>query len=228
MDTSKNNDIFAVKFGYVRHEPYFDTDALLEEVRDFAKGEHLAITNQALDYMEKQHKGQFRKKSRFSDVKVPYINHPLMMACHMRALGISYDALMAVALLHDVVEDTGVTLDELPFDDEVKRMVGLLTFTQPEGQTRAEAKAVYYDKMAFDDRVVFVKLLDRCNNVATMVSAFTPEKLDEYIRETETFIFPLADAIIRKHTILSGPTTVLKYHMISVIETIKCMRVSED
>ena len=54
---------------------------------------------------------------------------------------------MAAILLHDVVEDTGMKLEELPFPDEVQRLVQLVTFRECPGKSKEEAKADYYERI---------------------------------------------------------------------------------
>ena len=100
----------------------FHEDNMFERFSSFAEKEQLEETKKALCYMKKQHEGQYRKQNRFSDEKVLYINHPLLMACHLYALGIRDDALLSATLLHDVVEDTDVSLEELPFNAEIKEI----------------------------------------------------------------------------------------------------------
>ena len=85
----------------------FKEDNMYRRLRDFAVAEGLSETYRALRYISKQHAGQFRKPGRYTSEKVPYINHPLLMACQAHAFGIRDDSLLAAALLHDVVEDTG-------------------------------------------------------------------------------------------------------------------------
>ena len=85
-----------------------------------ALGMHNAY--RAVDYAVEAHEGQKRKKS-----EIPYIYHPLNMACHALSMGIREDAVIAAIMLHDVVEDCGKTLDDLPVGDEAKELVRLMT-----------------------------------------------------------------------------------------------------
>ena len=117
----------------------FREENMFTRMRSFALSENLKETYQALKYMREHHGGQYRKAAKHTDTKVVYINHPLMMACHAHALGLTDDKLLASVLLHDVVEDTDVPLEELPFSDEVREIVGLVSFRIPDGLTRAHA-----------------------------------------------------------------------------------------
>ena len=72
-----------------------------------------------------------------------------------------------------------------------------------------------------------VKLIDRCNNVSTMAGCFSREKLVQYIHETEDLVLPLAKVIKDEHPEYSDAAFILKYHIISVIEAVKCMLASQ-
>ena len=199
----------------------FREENMFTRMRSFALSEDLTETYQALNYMRERHGGQFRKASKHTDTKVVYINHPLMMACHAHALGLQDDVLLASVLLHDVVEDTGVTLEELPFSDEVKKIVGLVSFKIPDGLTRAQAKRAYYERIAKNEKASLVKLLDRCNNLSTMAGTFGEKKMKEYIIETERYILPLCTVLKNGFPEYSNASFLIKYQMIGLLETVK-------
>ncbi len=90
-----------------------------------------------------------------------------MMACHAHALGIREDKILATILLHDVCEDCDVAPEELPFSEEVREAVKLLSFQVKSGETRADAKKRYYAEIAGNRITRIVKILDRCNNIST-------------------------------------------------------------
>ena len=98
-------------------------------------------TLRSLSFARAKHKGQRRKDDS------PYIIHLLTMACNALSMGIRDDTVIATILLHDVCEDCGVALSELPINAEVKRAVELMTFTILEGETRENAKVRYYSMM---------------------------------------------------------------------------------
>ena len=190
-------------------------------MRTFALSEDLKETYKALPYMREKHLGQFRKKGKYNQELVKYINHPLLMACHAHALGIRDDSLLTAILLHDVVEDTDTTLEELPFSEEVKNIVGLVTFIVPDGKSKKEAKEIYYKEIKKNAKASVVKVLDRCNNVSLMAGSFTKEKLLDYIEETETYIIPILDELKKNSFEYSNLAFLVKYQIISVIETVK-------
>lgn len=199
----------------------FHEEKMYTRVQTFAMEENLTETYQAVSFMRKQHSGQFRKEIRYSTAKIAYIIHPLMMACHAHALQIRDDATLAGILLHDVVEDTGITVEELPFSDEVREIVRCLTFRQLPGETWHDAKDRYYRAISKNKKACVVKVLDRCNNVSTMAGSFKPQKILSYISETEEFVLPLLKWMKYEYPEYSDLAYIVKYHIISVLETIK-------
>ncbi|MBQ0060085.1 MAG: helix-turn-helix domain-containing protein [Lachnospiraceae bacterium] len=199
------------------HDEMFDLDHMYSQVRYSANALGLLETSKALILMKKYHEGQTRK----GKDKVPYIAHPLLMACHALALGLKDDDLLATVLLHDVVEDCGVTADMLDVNDDIREAVQLVSFEQKKGESRHAAKLRYYENMKDNKIAAMVKLLDRCNNISHMASGFTKEKMADYIDETEEMVFPLLDHV--KHTFPEyyNAVFVLKYQMLSVMEAIK-------
>ena len=66
-----------------------------------------------------------------------------------------------------------------------------------------------------------VKILDRCNNISGMAAAFSTDKMNEYIAETKRYIYPMMDMIAEKYPEYENAIFLIRYHMTSVIETIK-------
>ncbi|MBQ9517244.1 MAG: bifunctional (p)ppGpp synthetase/guanosine-3',5'-bis(diphosphate) 3'-pyrophosphohydrolase [Eubacterium sp.] len=201
----------------------FNEDNMYTRVKTMAQTENMSNTLAALTFMCEKHQGQFRKGYRYSAEQVKYINHPLMMACHAHAMGIRDDVIMAAILLHDVVEDTGTSLDELPVNDEIRQLVDLLTFKMLPGKTKAESKAAYFEAIAGSEKASVVKVIDRCNNVSTMAGCFSREKLIEYIAETEEYVIPLLRTIKNKYPEHSDIAFMVKYQIISLLESIKAL-----
>lgn len=199
----------------------FKEENMFTRMRAFALAEKMNETYRALQYMKEKHMGQFRKQGKHVRELVHYINHPLMMACQAHAFGIRDDHLLAAILLHDVVEDTDARIGELPFSDEVKTIVGLVSFSVPEGLTKEQAKKAYYAAIRENGKACVVKLIDRCNNVSTMAGVFTRRKMMEYIEETEQYVLPLADVLKHNYPEYSDLAFLTKYQIISIIETVK-------
>ena len=167
--------------------------------------------------------GEDRKKLKFSDARVPYIIHPLMMACHALSMGLCDDKLLAVILLHDVCEDCGMTPEELPFSPEVREAVSLLTKKYDSHLSKEENEARYYSALKRNRLAAMTKVIDRCNNVSAMAASFNAEKMAEYIEETETFVFPVLSAIKRTWPEYNNAVFLIKYQMLSVLESLKIM-----
>lgn len=203
----------------------FQEDNMFTRMKTIAQMRDLKETYQALNFMKEQHRGQYRKKNRFSNELIEYINHPLLMACHAHALRIDDDTILASILLHDVVEDTDIMLEDPPFSDDVKCIVNLLTFTVPEGMKKEDAKKIYYEKIKENGKACIIKVIDRCNNVSTMAGSFTKEKLLEYIDETEIYIFPVLDVLKHDYPEYADVAFLIKYQLLSLIETMKYLLV---
>ncbi len=199
----------------------FHEDNMFTRMKTFASAEKLDETYRALYYMRERHIGQFRRQGLYSSAHVLYINHPLLMACQATAFGIRDDALLAAILLHDVVEDTGVSAEELPFSERVRKIVELVSFSVPEGMTKEEAKERYYQRIAGSGDACVVKIIDRCSNVSTMGGAFTREKMCRYVEETEKYVLPLMRVLKNGYPEYSSIAFLVKYQIVSILETVK-------
>ena len=133
----------------------------------------------AFDYANRCHEGQKRKSGE------PYIVHPLTVASHAAALGVKEDAVIAAAILHDIVEDCGIGIESLPVSDSTKDAVRRLT------HVKGEPLGPYYREVGESRVASIVKLLDRCDNVSTMAGVFSVEKINQYIEETREYVLPL-------------------------------------
>ena len=202
---------------------YFPMDGLYRRMEEYSRKYSLKETEKALPFAEKRHEGQYRKQDLYTDESIPYFMHPLMMACHAASLGISDDVILAAVLLHDTAEDTGITVEELPFSEAVRAAVDCLTFVRFPDETRAEAKKRYYERIKENPQACLVKLLDRCSNLSTMAGSFREDRMLEYIDEAETYILPLADIVREKLPAYSPAVFALGYQITGLCETIKYM-----
>ncbi|MGG7099543.1 RelA/SpoT family protein [Rhodococcus sp. 24CO] len=149
----------------------------------------LALLQRAYDVAEERHSSQRRKSGD------PYITHPLAVASILAELGMDTTTLVA-ALLHDTVEDTGYSLEELTrdFGDEVAHLVdGVTKLDKVVLGTAAEGETIrkMIIAMARDPRVLVIKVADRLHNMRTM-RFLPPEKQARKARETLEVIAPLA------------------------------------
>ena len=124
-------------------------------VKTTAKNLGLTNTLKAVTFATEAHKGQMRKRS-----TTPYIYHPLNLACHALSMNIKDDAIIAACLLHDVVEDCGVTYDRLPVNDETKELVCLLTCEKTTPENRSAVLKDYYDQIATNPKAALIKCID--------------------------------------------------------------------
>lgn len=209
--TEKKEQSVFIDFQESLSDRLFDEGRMYTYVKTYATAKGMFQTSKILPYVRELHKGQVRK----GKDKVPYIYHPLLIACHALALELDDDNLVSAALLHDVCEDCGITVDELPVNDVTKEAVALLT------KEKGEDEELYYERIAQNPIATMVKLLDRCNNVSGMATAFSKEKLVEYIKETEKLVYPLFQKAKHEYPMYSNQVFLIKYHTTSVIEAIK-------
>ena len=192
----------------------FHPEKMYTFLRGFASGLGMKDTLKALTFAREKHSGQLRKSGE------PYIVHPLTMACNAVSLGIKEDAIIATILLHDVCEDCGVSVGDLPVSDTVKRAVDLMTFRVMEGETREIAKNRYYNMLLQSRQAAMTKLIDRCHNVSSMAGTFSVEKLKAYIEETRHYVLPLLRKVKIQYPEDSDTLFALKYHIVSVVDSI--------
>ncbi len=153
-----------------------------------------ALLAAAFDFAYQLHEGQYRASGE------PYIIHPIAVADLLRDIGASA-AVIAAGFLHDVVEDTQVTPQEIEehFGAEVRALVegvtklGGIHFTN-KTEAQAENLRRMFLAMASDIRVVLVKLADRLHNMRTL-GALKPEKQQRIARETREIYAPLANRL---------------------------------
>lgn len=198
-------------------ERLFQEEHMYTYVMATARSRGLFQTIRALPYARECHAGQVRRGAQ----GVPYISHPLTMACHALAMGIGEDDVLATILLHDVCEDCGVTPDQLPVEETVRQAVALLTKSRQSGETVEAAQERYYQAMRQSPVAAIVKLIDRCNNVSTLACGFPRERIAGYIRETEQYVFPLLADVKHNCPQYSNAVFLIKYQLKSVLASLK-------
>ena len=163
---------------------------LIEKISHL-KPDEIALVKKAFQYADSAHLGQYRQSGE------PYITHPLAVAELCASWRLDAPSIMA-ALLHDVIEDTGSTRQELVeiFGSKVAELVeGLTKLDKLEFQSQAEAQAESFRKMfmamARDVRVILVKLADRLHNMRTL-DATTLAKRKRVALETAEIYSPIA------------------------------------
>jgi GTP pyrophosphokinase len=158
-------------------------DVFADEIHSYLDHDKVAQVRRAYDKAQTAHEGQMRSSGD------PYITHPLAVAKILSKMRMDHHSLMA-AMLHDVIEDTGVSKDELEeeFGETVADLVdGVSKLTHIEFASQEEKQAKNFEKMAIamskDIRVIIVKLADRLHNMRTL-GPLKPEKRRRIARET--------------------------------------------
>ena len=165
---------------------------LIKSVRKYHPSDDISMIEKAYRVAYKAHEGQVRKSGE------PYIIHPLCVAIILADLELDKESIVA-GLLHDVVEDTIMTSEELrqEFGDEVELIVdgvtklGQLSYSADKIEVQAENLRKMFLAMAKDIRVILVKLADRLHNMRT-AKYWSPEKQKEKARETMDIYAPIA------------------------------------
>lgn len=164
---------------------------LVDSFVDHHPGGDVNLIVRAYELAAAAHEGQVRKTGD------PYITHPIAVAEMLADYGLDAPT-VAAALLHDTVEDTDVTMDQLrsSFGEEVARLIdGVTKLDRVRFSNREQAQAATIRKMvvamAQDVRVLIIKLFDRLHNLRT-VHALRDEKQARVARETLDVYAPLA------------------------------------
>ncbi len=170
-------------------------DLLIKCIRRYHPNADISMVEKTYAVAKKAHEGQCRKSGE------PYIIHPLCVAIILADLELDKETIVA-GLLHDVVEDTVMTIDEISeeFSEEVALLVdgvtklGQLSYDADKVEVQAENLRKMFLAMAKDIRVILIKLADRLHNMRTL-KYMRPEKQKEKARETMEIYAPLAQRL---------------------------------
>ena len=193
----------------------YDWEHMKTFVKAAASSLDLKDTMRAVDFAVKAHAGKYRKNS-----NIPYIYHPLNMACHALSMGIREDEVLAAIMLHDVIEDCEITLDELPVGDEAKELVRLMTKDKSKGSHNPETLDKYYGELAKNPKGALIKCLDRCNNITTMSWGLSRESIFRMISETEKY-YPELLQVVKDTPEYNNAAWLLKYQIESMLDIYK-------
>ena len=170
-------------------------DVLIDRVCKYHPSADIRMIDKAFQLAYGQHKDQKRKSGE------PYIIHPLWVAIILADLEMDKETITA-GLLHDVVEDTETSIEDIArdFGDEVALLVdgvtklGQLSYSSDKLEVQAENLRKMFLAMAKDIRVIIIKLADRLHNMRTL-QFMRPEKQIEKARETMDIYAPLAQRL---------------------------------
>ena len=173
-------------------EPDVLFETLIKELKKYHPSDELDIIVKAYDIAREAHKDQRRKSGE------PYIIHPICVAIILAQLEMDKETIVA-GILHDVVEDTMYTVEDITrlFGEEIALLVdGVTKLTQlnykaDKVERQAENLRKMFLAMAKDIRVILIKLADRLHNMRTL-EFMKPEKQKEKARETMDIYSPIA------------------------------------
>lgn len=170
-------------------------DSLFDIVEDYNnKEENLIKIKKAYDLAEKSHAGVKRASGE------PYITHPVIVANFLAIMKCDVDTICA-GLLHDVIEDTPITKEEIEekFGHDVADIVdGVTKITRMDNLSQKDLKAAntkkLIDSLLYDPRIMIVKLADRLHNMLT-IGFKTPQKQEIKAYETLDYYAPMANRL---------------------------------
>ena len=198
-NTTKLEEIKKVEASVKKMEDFTDPEKLHQEllsgIRKYHPSADLSLIEKAYQIAADAHKDQKRKSGE------PYIIHPLCVGIILADLEMDKETI-AAGLLHDVVEDTVMTYDEIKdeFGEEVAQLVdgvtklGQLSYSADKVEVQAENLRKMFLAMAKDIRVIIIKLADRLHNMRTL-KYMRPEKQKEKARETMDIYAPIAQRL---------------------------------
>ncbi|MGL5489542.1 MAG: bifunctional GTP diphosphokinase/guanosine-3',5'-bis pyrophosphate 3'-pyrophosphohydrolase [Shewanella sp.] len=169
-------------------------EGLKESASGYLEPEQVELLKQAYQVARDAHEGQMRTSGE------PYITHPVAVARILAEMRLDHETLMA-ALLHDTIEDTYVTKEDLAerFGESVAELVeGVSKLDKLKFRDKKEAQAENFRKMMMamtqDIRVILIKLADRTHNMRTL-GALRPDKRRRIARETLEIYAPIANRL---------------------------------
>lgn len=174
-------------------------------------------TQAALGYARDKHHGQTRKYGE------PYIIHPLSLACDAVGMNLNDDVLLAMLLLHDIPEDVGTNVMELPVDDATKEAVERMTLRRMGGETKLESKRRYYKNLSMSKYSMIGKGFDRRNNLSTSAKVMSKASIVKNCFETWFFLIPMLKESKLTHPEYSNQIHTIRTDLTGYVDTLSVL-----
>lgn len=192
----------------------YNEGKMYTQLSGFCKGAEMLSALRALGYMREKHGQQKRSNGQL------YIVHPLWMANYAISLGIRDDNVIATVLLHDVCEDTAIHVEELPFNDTIRKGVKYMTFQQYNNEDKQTAKQRYFNELLESKEALICKGLDRFMNLSTMEGILSEQAIIKNIKETDEMLLPVMKAGKEKWPEMSDYFFVMRANIRAINDTL--------
>lgn len=193
-----------------------DVNKMYTYLRGYFIGANMNESLKALSFARQQHKDQTRKDG------IPYIVHPLSMACYAVALGFKEDDVIATILLHDVCEDCGIPADFLPVSSNIKMAVKRMTIQKFNTDVdKIETKCRYFNELLESREALICKALDRYNNLSDAPFALSDDAIGKNLAETEILLLPILKEAKSVFVDLADPLFILRTNLEVIVKILK-------
>lgn len=185
-------------------------------LRGYMIGAKMSESLKALSFARQQHKNQKRKDG------IPYIVHPLSMACYAVAMGLRDDNIVATILLHDVPEDCSVPVDFLPVNGVIKNAVRHMTIQKFNTDVdKIETKCRYFRELLDSKEALLCKAIDRYNNLSDAPFALSADAIGKNLAETEVLLLPILKEAKNIYVDLADPLFILRTNLETIVRILK-------
>ena len=193
-----------------------NVDKMYTYLRGYLIGANMSESLKALSFARQQHKNQKRKDG------IPYIVHPLSMACYAVAMGLRDDNIVATILLHDVPEDCSVPVDFLPVNGVIKNAVRHMTIQKFNTDVdKIETKCRYFSELLDSREALICKAIDRYNNLSDAPFALSADAIGKNLAETEILLLPILKEAKSIYVDLADPLFILRTNLETIVRILK-------
>ena len=199
-----------------------NVDKMYTYIRGYLVGAKMTQSIVALQFAREKHKNQTRKNG------VPYIVHPLSMVSYAIALNVSDDNIISTLLLHDVAEDCGIAIENLPVNDTVKNAVKHMTVTKFDTDVnKIETKCRYFKNLLECKEALICKAFDRYDNLSDMAFSLTDDAIGKNAAETDILLLPVLKEAKEKWAELSNILYALRTNIRRMNDVLKFHHMEE-